>query len=216
MKRKMQSLLCVLLAALPLVALSQGTFGNLNFEQANPVPAGQPFIVAASNGIPGWVSYLGPTIFYDTVSLGGAAISLHDSASLFYQPLQGSYGILLQGSGAGPDVSAAIGQTAQIPIGSLSLRYWADPLSRLQVTFGGQLIEMVKLGSTVNYDVLGGDISMFAGQTAELRFTGPANAGGFFDNVFFSAQQIPEPSAVGLFGLGALLFGCRSRLMPKR
>ncbi len=182
-------------------SLSQGSFANLDFEQANP---------STLNYLPGWTSYAG-LILYNTASLGGAAISLHDMASLGFQPLQGSYSVFLQGSAAGPAVSAAIGQTGQIPASSLSLRFWVDPRSNLEITFGGQVIPTVKLSSTANYDVLGGDISMFAGQTAELRFTGPANSGGYFDNIFFSNQPIPEPSALGLFGLGALLFGRRLR-----
>ncbi len=203
-------------STLALVALTcgvraQGTFQNLNFEQANPIPLGSPYIIAASNGIPGWVSYLGSTIAYDTVALGGAAISLHDTASRYFQPLQGSYSVLLQGSGAGPAVSAAIGQAGQIPASSLSLRFWADPRSNLQVTFGGQIIPLARLSSNPAYDVFGGDVSMFVGQTAELRFIGPANSGGYFDNIFFSNQPIPEPSALGLFGLGTLLLGWRLR-----
>jgi len=79
------------------------------------------------------------------------------------------------------------------------------------MTFGGVLVPMFRLASTAGYDVFGGDISSFAGQTAELRFTGPANSGGYFDNIFFSNQPIPEPSALSLFALGSLLIGWRWR-----
>jgi len=119
--------------------------------------------------------------------------------------------VLLQGSSAGPPTSAAIGQTGQIPAGSLSVQFWVFPASNLQVTFGSQLIPISKLSSTANYDVFGGDISMFTGQTAELRFTAQAGSGGFFDNIFFSTQPIPEPSMFGLIGLGALMLCKRSQ-----
>ena len=50
---------------------------------------------------------------------------------------------------------------------------------------------------------MAGDISMFAGQTGELRFAGA----GLFDDIQFSNQPIPEPGTFCLFGLGALLLG---------
>ena len=190
---------------------SQG-FVNLDFEAADVSAYGSgPAFVPITNALPGWVSYLGngQSVFYNTVALGGAAISLQGAASLNLQPLQGNYSVLLQGSGAGPAVSAIIGQTGQVPAGAASVRFWADPRSNLQVTFGGQVIPMFRLEISPGYDIFGGDISSFAGQTAELRFIGPGNSGGYFDNIFFSNQPIPEPGVFGLFTLGALLLGWR-------
>ena len=212
--KKIIDLICVgLFVLLGRYVDAQGTFSNLNFEQANPIPLGRPFIVATTNGLPRWTAYYDNSqlsgIFYDTTSLGGAAVSLQDAASLEFQPIQGNYSVLLQGSGAGPSASAAIGQTGQVPAGAVSVRFWASPLSNLQVTFGGQGIVISRLGSTPGYDVFGGDISPFAGQTAELRFIGPGNSGGYFDNIFFSNQPVPEPSTFCLFGLGGLLLGWR-------
>lgn len=200
MEKKLLQQLALQTVALLVVhhSSAQGTFTDLNFEQAGTNPP----------NLPGWTLYSG-SVFYNTVSIGGAAITIHDSVSTHFQPIQGNYSVLLQGSSAGPPTSAAIGQTGQIPAGSLSLRFWAFPASNLQVTFGGQLISTYKLTSTANYDVFGGDISMFAGQTAELRFTGLANSGGYFDNIFFSAQQIPEPGIMSLFSLGTIFVSWR-------
>lgn len=186
--------------------LSQGTFQNLNFEQVN---------TSFPISVTGWTIYSG-TVFYNDASLGGAAVSIHSAQSLFFQPLQGNYSVFIQGSSAGPPTSAAIGQTGQIPVNSLSIRFWADPRSDLQVSFGGVTIPVIRLTTTANYDVFGGDISIFAGQSAELRFTGLANSGGYFDNIQFSTQQIPEPSTLTLFGFGALLLGYRPRFEVKR
>jgi len=190
-------------------------FTNLNFEKANPIPLGAPYFVASSNGVPGWTTYYDEfetsTIAYDTVSGGGAGVSIHDSRSTYEVPIQGNYSVLLRGSGAGPATSAAIGQIGQIPVNSLSLQFWADSRSNIEVTFGGIAIPMFRLTSTASYDVFGGDVSRFAGQTAELRFTGPGNSGGYFDNIFFSTPAVPEPSGLCLLGLGALLVGWHSR-----
>jgi hypothetical protein len=46
----------------------------------------------------------------------------------------------------------------------------------------------------------------YAGQSAELRFIGPANGGGFLDNIFFSNQPIPEPGAMSLAALMAFFY----------
>ena len=198
MKLQTKRVLLSALAGIACVGYSQGTFGNLDFEQVN---TNSPVSLTS------WTLYANPVGFND-VGIGGAAISVHSAQSLFFQPLQGSYSVFLQGSSAGPATSAAIGQTGQIPTGSLSVRFFADPRSNLQVTFGGNNIAMFRITSTANYDIFGGDVSSYAGQTSELRFIGPGNSGGYFDNIFFSNQPIPEPSALCLIGLGAL-FCCR-------
>jgi hypothetical protein len=87
----------------------------------------------------------------------------------------------------------------------------------MQVTFGGQTIPTVQIGiqpiGSTRYLILGGDISSFAGQTGELRFTAPVTLLSFnipyLDNIQFSIEPIPEPGTLGLFALGALLLGWR-------
>jgi hypothetical protein len=79
------------------------------------------------------------------------------------------------------------------------------------VTFAGQPIPLVALGSTSIYTIFGGDISIFANQAGELLFQG----GGLLDAIQFSNLPIPEPSVFGLSTLGALLLGWRS-LMRRR
>ena len=71
------------------------------------------------------------------------------------------------------------------------------------MTFAGQPIPVVTLGSTARYITFGGDISPFAGQTGELLFQG----NGGLDNIFLSNLPIPEPGLLNLFGLGALVLG---------
>ena len=78
-----------------------------------------------------------------------------------------------------------------------------DPFGGFLLSFGGQNIPLVKLGSSGNNVIMAGNISMFAGQTGELRL---GSDGGVLDNIQFSLELIPEPSAFALFALGALLF----------
>jgi hypothetical protein len=207
-------------AAFSLVVTScvsaQGTFGNLNFESANPIPlVGSPYYpyaVASSNGIPSWTAYIGANavdwLLLNTVSLGAAAISLQGPGS-GYPILQGSYSVFLQPQfGTGIPVPA-LAQTGLIPATAKSIRFYTDGL--ISVSFAGQDIPVAIIGSGSGYSIFGGDISALANLTGELRFQG----GGTLDNIFFSNQPIPEPSALALFGLGALLFGYRSCRVPK-
>jgi len=98
------NLLSLSFSCLAIAAPAQGTFVNLDFESANIIPDPTspyyPYAVSVANGLPGWTAYGGTfagDILYDTVSLGAAAISIHDTNS--HEPiLQGSYTVLLQGS----------------------------------------------------------------------------------------------------------------------
>jgi len=189
---------------------SQGTFGNLNFESV--IPPLNPdinFSVPISNALPRWSGYLNGTpqdrVIYNGFSLSGPSISLVDS--LFFQPIQGSYSVYLKSFSDTGGTSAAIGQTGQIPNSALSLFFIRDPQSGFAVSFGGQPISLVQFGTSGNNLIMAGDISQFAGQTGELLFVGT----GLFDAIQFSSQPIPEPSVLGLLGLGGLFVGCYRR-----
>jgi hypothetical protein len=199
----------------------QGTFRNLDFEGATP-----PFVpslngVYSSNAIPGWTPYFGDApadeVIYNDIGLGGATVSLHSLRSPFFHPLQGIYNVLLQGASAGPQPrdSAAIGQTGVIPQDAQSLLFFFSPGSAVQVTFGGQPVSTVLVGSRSDCLILGAKISAFAGQSGELRFTVPPGNGALIDNIQFSTLPIPEPSIFVLSALGAAALAfrtCRERL----
>jgi hypothetical protein len=196
------------------IGFSQG-FVNLDFEHPtlplNPVNSMVPIGAA----LPGWTGYAGTTqlssgtqIWYDTISLGAAAISLQGPGST--EPiLQGSYTVGLQGSSAGAPESVGIGQTGQVPMTAESLLFLGTQGGNLQVTFNGQLLPTVQLGIGPNGVQYGADISAFAGQTGQLLFTAPPNGGDFLDNIQFSPNVIPEPSmwALMLCGARLLAFG---------
>ena len=102
----------------------------------------------------------------------------------------------------------AIAQTGTVPASAMSVRFYG--LAGFAVSFAGQTIPISQLDTTPNYNIYGGDISMFANQTGELRFTG----GGSLDMIHFSSQQIPEPSTLGFFAAGVLFLGWRLRGNP--
>jgi PEP-CTERM motif len=179
-------------------------FVDLNFESAT------------NNTIPGWTAYFGASsleiIPYNALSLGGANVSLIDTNnSSGLRPLRGRYSVLLEGSGLGTPTVAALGQTGQIPVSALSMSFLFRSLNgELQVSFNGQPIPLFQTGSTTNYAILSGDVSVFAGQTGQLLFSAsPIHNAGFLDNIQFSSAPIPEPSALALVALGCGLFGFR-------
>ena len=198
---------------------SQG-FINLNFESATITTApGFSFYVLESNAIPGWTAtplngldgnlYIG----YDTISLGGAAVFLEDTNAFSGGgplPLQGLYSILLQGyqgdtnNNDSNPLTASIGQTGQIPIGSESLEFWGAGLANFQITFQGQVIPYFSIGNGSGYTIYEANISAFAGDTGQLLFTALANGNGLIDNIQFLTTPVPEPSVFGLSALGSL------------
>ncbi len=189
---------------------AQPTFRNLNFEGATiiPVGAGSPSVFA-SFALPFWTAYVGETglgtILYNNLTIGSPDVSIHDAASLF-QPLNGNYSVVLQAA-AGGNPTASIAQSGQVPADARALIFNAVSVNNLQVTLAGSPLSLVQLGNTPNYSVIGADISSFAGQIGELRFTGlnqpiPAVA---LDNIRFSSVEVPEPSVMYLFVIGAAL-----------
>jgi hypothetical protein len=204
-------LTAAVLAATSCFSHAQGTFQNLNFEAANvpDVPPRQGGDrVSVSNGVPAWTVYLGGVqqglMFHNDISIGAAEVAIYGPQWFPSQILEGNYTVSLQPSTAGPPTTAAIGQTGRIPQTAQSVIFYGD--GGCALTFGGQPISLVALGSGANYTIFGGDISAFANQTGELLFQG----GGLLDAIQFSTQSIPEPGVFALLALGALLLGWRA------
>jgi hypothetical protein len=194
-------------------AQGQGTFQNLNFESAfglPPTPSG-PVLVPTTNAFPGWsVSDVGSPetqVFYNGVSAGSALVTLISAnpAGPFYPALNGNYSATLDagvvGGGYGP---ASIYQTGTIPNTSRSLTFNVlGDVAALQVSFGGNDFPFLLVNSGPNYNTYGADVSAYAGQTGELRFTENSTAAdkfaiAYLDNIAFSPNSIPEPQTWAL------------------
>jgi hypothetical protein len=194
-------------------------FTNLNFESANvpDVPAGQfGSDVSVTLGMPGWTAapVTAPNLIgHNNFSTGGAFVAIQGPQWPSSEILQGNYSAYIAGSEFSGPGSAYIAQTGQIPQNSESVTFFAAafgaPNANFQVTFAGQSIPIIQLGTTANYDIMGGDISAFAGHTGELRFTALPNTGGFLDNIQFLTSPVPEPGTLALAAAGAVLFGLR-------
>jgi hypothetical protein len=175
--------------------------------------------------MPGWMAYLNSVqlsqISHNTVSGGGAVVAIEGpqwgGLGLGQIP-EGNYAAYVMGSTFGTQASASVAQTGQIPQGSESLTFYMSPffssqssLNIFQVSIGGQIVPLEELGTTPNYDIMGADVSAYAGQTAELRFTALPDTGGYLDNIQFSVSPVPEPETLALFATGALLLAFRRK-----
>ena len=227
-------LFCFFLAIVSAGAHAQGTFVNRNFESANlvnpPAPA-FPTLVAFNDAFPGWTGYAGTNqltqAWNNGVSGGAALITLvtpNTATGGGYfgssnSVISGTFtAVLAAGIGSSGAVSVSLAQNGLFPADAQSLLFSLGDLSvinDLSISFNGQQLPFYVLSGGPNYNVYGADISAFAGQSGELRFT--ANpfttpfSKAYLDDIFFSNQPIPEPSALSLLAAGALLLCWRLR-----
>jgi hypothetical protein len=206
---------------------AQGAFQNLDFESAKVAgytPGGGGISVSAA--FPGWsVTSPGYTpVFYDGESVGGAAISIWDSNITTVYPYPGSrftvlddnFSAILFGGEFGP---ATLSQTGLVPTDSRSLQMLVGTGFYdvyFSVSLGGHTIQMIPLASFSNCTLYGGDISSLAGQLETLSLTAltppsPIIPPSYFevDDIEFSPESVPEPTATGLFALGLFFLGLR-------
>lgn len=208
---------------------SQGSFGNLDFESVvPPLPPSGSYQFSITNALPRWTGYIGgvqqATVWYNTITLGDASIGLTGTNSgMGVNPFQGNYFVSLEGGympgseTSGVRTAASILQVGTIPGTASSIRFYASN-PNITVGFSGQDIPVVLLGSTASYNIYGGDVSIFRGQTGPLRFSSlvPTTTPTilvFLDAISFSNQPVPEPSicTFAFLGTAVLALGCWRR-----
>ena len=195
-------------------------FVNLDFEQAQVQPINPNFIVAAT-GMPGWTPRIGgvqiANLDYNSIGIGLPAVSLFDREDtqlglpipqgLFYAAL--SSGITLE-------AEASMEQRGDIPADARSLHLMAQAFeSRPMIVLQDQTLPLVQLsppfpGNGWRWAIFGCDISAFAGvEDAFLKITTGPRGGGAFDDIRFSATQVPEPWANVLVLISAVVLARR-------
>jgi hypothetical protein len=213
---------------LPFDSLGQGSFQNLNFEQAQIVPIpGDPYNrVQFNSAIPSWTGRVGTNVqtraLYNGVFLDSTGIGIHDSGSPL-APLAGSYSALIQARwglalDGYPDftpVDASLSQTGLVPINAQSLQFRGKG-GNFQVSLNGQTLSLTPVIDTSSYTLYRADVTPFAGTVNELNFTVFSAGSLCLDAIQFSTQAIPEPTTLALTGIGALLFGVFYRRNSRR
>jgi hypothetical protein len=229
----MKWVVAIILFAYSFSVGAQGTFQNLNFEEAN-VSGYQPDgMIPTTAAFPGWEVFStgagGTTplssVWYDGFSLGGALVSIIDDHPPL-SPLDGNYSALLFGGGPEQNLSSvSIGQTGTVPTGTQSIQFDGNVSgASFTVTLGNTTIDMVPLQSFAHYDLWGGNIpASMAGQSETLTITEPPPIGTSppsmleLDDISFSPQAvIPEPNPLALAGIGGVLFALYRRVTVSR
>ena len=174
------------------------TFQDLDFESAtvSNLPLNQlggANGASVTNAFPGWSAYIGTNqltqVGHNVITLGAASVSLlGPQYAPPYTPLQGNYAATLQAGNVIGDPflhPATIAQTGLIPDGAKFMRFQATFLfNTLEVAVGGVSTPLVALGN--NSYVC--DVSAFANQIQEIRFTMNTNFGNsvtFVDAISF-------------------------------
>ena len=163
--------------------------------------------------MPYWTGYIGgkpvDRLDHNGIALSLASMGIYGPDFIGSEYFQGHYFIQLKPgldpAGSGQIVLTEIAQSRTIPTGSQSIQFEAFAAA-FYVTFAGHEIPLFEIGGSYSTNfVYGGDISAFAGQAGELRFTGT----GYLDDIQFSTQPIPEPRVFCLAALCVLLLGWR-------
>ena len=192
------------------VTASWGTFQNLDFEEA--VIDGPPYYV--TDALPHWTAngVFDPEMAYNTICIDSVCVSIHDSSSIYFGgPIQGQYTVLLQAGVDSNDpqypmVDALIAQVGQLPGDAHSVMLQTDRWGSVSVLLDDVEIPLTEVGRIGDVSTWTGDVSAFAGLTAELKIEGHAMVDSIsFWPVLFNAQLVPEPAACTLLALGCLV-----------
>jgi hypothetical protein len=231
----MKTAIATIIIASSVQTFAQGTFQNLNFEQANPISAGypyQPWDVNAASALPSWTVSYGSVeqtvVAFNVISAGAAQVDLFGPDNGVGDPgvIDGNYSVAVQ-AGFGPGLlpeSTSLSQNGTIPANAETLEFDAQNFeggTPLSVSFAGDNLTLFVVSSAVApsgqpYNVYGANIAPYAGQTGQLEFTATFYNWVELDDISFSTTAIPEPSPLALTGVGGLLFALYRRFAPKR
>jgi len=208
---------------LGLRAGAQGTFQNLDFEDATIAPTpvgGYAYPANPLQAFPGWtVGGHGTVVAYNDESLGAPAVDLMGPSfpnRVGYTPLQGSYSVLMQyfGDEEMGFTPPTLSQTGTIPATAESINFLVSP-SPVEndgaVEVNGTSVPLYPIAG----GRLAGNVSAWAGQSVQLTFTTgtPSTFGSsfYFDDVNFSTTAVPEPDSRFLLGIAIFVVVLRRR-----
>lgn len=193
-------------------------FVNLDFESATLVPyyPGFPSLLEWNFALPGWQpnnpSPTLPAVYYGTNHVGISGwYRLFDAGERPNRVLAGKYSVGFENGFVNTIFQQnGLVQTGDIAPDAKSIRMLAQ--GPLGVFVDGNAIPMQSLGG----NAYGGDISMYAGTTAQLKIL---NASPSFvdnlliDNITFSPVAVPEPLSLAALGMVSNL---ANRRRPRR
>ncbi|HEX8521491.1 MAG TPA: hypothetical protein VF669_04485 [Tepidisphaeraceae bacterium] len=188
-------------------------FVNLDFEQAVvPAGTGEGSLISASGAVPGWTAQTGSVdtpIFYNARPSDNYCMVLYDGSTTGeVPPPQGNYKVTLYSEVTNhlPPATPSLFQNGDVPQEAKSLQFLISFFdSEPVVLINGQQLPAVDLGGVAPfYEKFAVNIQSFAGQLVKLEFNSGI-AGYSLDAVSFSTQAVPEPAALALLSILALL-----------
>jgi PEP-CTERM motif-containing protein len=209
--------------AVALNGIQAAPFQNLNFESGTlvPIPGDSFNRVFFDQAFPAWRGYVGTNqeaaALHNAIFICCSGVTLWGGGSQPQLAIEGTYSVLLHAGwylNTEQPADTSIAQTGLVPPEARSLLFSAQAGPGL-VSLGGSLVPVIPLSISSNYTVYGADISAWAGQQTELRFTAvaPATLDHFWtlDSIQFSTTPVPEPSTFALLAVTAALgwFYCR-------
>ena len=232
----------ILVAALvffPCLRSFGAPFQNLDFEQgsihsppANYVPTSIFNPISAAFALPFWTPIEDTTVV-TAIWSGGAldetSISLVSSANP--SPIDGNYSVNLYAFADAPPglyKTASISQTGDVPANAQSIQFQMRSYTPTiiqatpTVTLNNTVINLVPLATSGYVVTMAGDISAFAGSTAQLmiKAAGTSGMGNFYvenyfdvDDISFSPNPVPEPSTalLAVTGFAAVLLSFHAK-----
>ena len=226
--------LASLLGSLLCFCLHGQIFVNLDFESATiaPLPPGQFNSVPVAYALPGWQVFYGTdttpvtTVLHNNNSIGTRNLSIFGPQyNGAYSIIEGQFMPFLQAGFPGvagfPERTVTIEQSGLVPAFAQSLQFKVGILdANFSISLNGQTLSLVPLDATPAYAKYGVDVTSFAGQVADLRFTSfstPVRADNWVavDSFQFLSTAVPEPSTWALLVLGSALFWCAARRRRK-
>jgi hypothetical protein len=208
-------------------------FRNLDFESAviqtappNYVPWDADNPIDAAAALPFWTAHedsmIATAVWGHASALDETSVALV-TANDYYSPIQGMYGILLSAvANAIPPYfrTSSISQVGYVPLGTRSIHFLlrSPPNAGVvkavpAVSINGVTINVLPYSTDGDIITMVGDLSAFAGSTAELSILCAGTPGGqpsTMENIFeldaitFSQIPLPEPSTLTLLCMGAL------------
>ncbi|MEI7728570.1 MAG: hypothetical protein WCO56_03325 [Verrucomicrobiota bacterium] len=195
-------------------------FQNLNFEEATvpDLPSGSwNSSEPVADALPGWRAFIGTfevtTVPHNAHPFGAVSVIIYGPYSWSSDILSGNYSAGLAGAYYyQPEFrNASIAQVGAVPMWANSIQFKVSPWAHaFTVSLGGNVLPTQQLSSTAQYLIWAADVSAYAGNETELRFTsmydglGPPNLISL-DDIQFSTDMVPEPSALALGCTGGLV-----------
>lgn len=198
-------------------------FTNLNFESGIVTSGAAQTFVNWNTAAPNWIHSSGSDtsfLYHGSMHLGISQwyiladstipeVSLTGNAPTeANEPLEGRFSMMMKSgysdnqSSLSPWVNAFVSQTGSVPLSSQSIRLFGT--GTFQLFMNNTQVPLIYLGG----NIYGGDVSAYAGTTAELKIMDSATslspyAYSMVDGISFSPLSVPEPSRAFLLCLGA-------------